>query len=297
MPTTPARARRWLEEGKAVVVQNALELFQVQLTREPSGRAVQAVVLGLDPGKLYSGVAVQSARATHYLAHLELPFPRVKENVEQRAMLRRGRRYRKCRTRPARFDNRRSGEGPPPSIRANRQLELRVVKELSRIFPLAQIYFEVVKAKGSKSFSPVMVGQRWMLEQLRSLCPTNPKEGWQTAQVRKHLGLVKERRDKGRAAPETHAVDGVALAASHLVHYRAQILGRSYGHVWSGAVKLTRAPFAVIRRPPVSRRQLHLQNPAKGGYRRAYGGTTTPFGVRKGDRVQAERGFFAVSDG
>jgi hypothetical protein len=45
MPTTPARARRWLEEGKAVVVQNALELFQVQLTREPSGRAVSEVVV------------------------------------------------------------------------------------------------------------------------------------------------------------------------------------------------------------------------------------------------------------
>ena len=55
------------------------------------------------------------------------------------------------------------------------------------------------------------------------------------------------------------------------------------------------ALFFVVRRPPYSRRQLHLMVPVKGGVRRKYGGSTTRHGVRKGDLVNSSKGIGYVS--
>jgi hypothetical protein len=65
----------------------------------------------------------------------------------------------------------------PPSIRANRQLELRVVTKLCRLFPVGKIVYEYVKARGSKFFSPVMVGQKVMLGWLSKLAPVETQFG------------------------------------------------------------------------------------------------------------------------
>lgn len=288
MPAKSSRIRRWLKEGKAKVVRNDLNIFCIQLTVEPSGRDTQQVALGIDPGKLYTGIAAQSARVTLFMAHLILPFQTVKDRMDQRRMMRRNRRYRKCRRRPARFSNRRFKK-VPPSIKAGRQLELRVVKELLAIYPITSIVYEVVKASGSKSFSPVMVGQFWMLNQLEAMCPTDQKYGWETSQFRTQLGLEKQKSHKGDAIPQTHAVDGIALAASQFIEYRQWHTRVAHGTSWVGECLITPAPFTVIRRPPISRRQLHLMVPSIGGVRRKYGGTTTRHGVRKGDLVKAEQ--------
>ena len=152
MPTKPSRARKWLKSGKAKVVYNDLGIFTVQLHSVPSDTKTQPISVGIDPGKKYSGVGVQSAKATLWMAHLQLPFDTVKGRMEQRGIMRRNRRGRRINRkvpysqrahRQARFDNRRSKK-VPPSIRANRQLELRVVKELTKIYPLTTAVWEVV---------------------------------------------------------------------------------------------------------------------------------------------------------
>ncbi len=319
MPTTPARARKWITSGKAVKRWSDCGQFYVQLTVEPSGYATQAIVIGIDPGKLYSGIGVQSARFTLYTAHLILPFQTIRDRMDARRLMRRGRRGRRINRKVAfhlrshrqkRFSNRRQGK-LAPSIRANRQLELRIVRELCKIYPIHEIRFERVRAdvdrtsgrKGAKSgkgFSAVMVGQKWMIQQLEALAPVVIVEGWQkdgngTSQIRTHLGLVKDKTNKGAAKPETHAVDGIALAASHFVQYRQYHRVGEDGGEWRGAVSATPAPFFVIRRPPYSRRQLHLMVPSIGGVRRKYGGSTTRHSVRKGDLVNSSKGIGYVS--
>ena len=201
MPTTSVRARKWIASGKAKPVWNDLNIFCVQLLQEPSGTDTQKIVASIDPGKLFSGVAAVSKKAVLFTAHVVLPFKRVIARKQAQKILRRARRGRRINRnipfaqrahRQKRFDNRR-GNKLPPSIRANRSLELRIIKELIKLFPVTEIVYEYVKARGDKGFSPVMVGQKWMLNQLSDLAITYTLEGWKTSILRKHLGLEKNK--------------------------------------------------------------------------------------------------------
>jgi RRXRR protein len=298
MPTKSSRARRWIKDGKAIGKFNKLGIFYVQLIVEPSDTQTQEIIIGLDPGKLFSGVAVQSKKYTLQMLHLVLPFKTVKDRMEQRAMMRRGRRGRRIKRnldfakrnhRQARFDNRRNSK-LPPSIRANKDLEYRTITLLYEIYPTRTIVIEEVEAQGSKSFSPVMVGQRYQIKRLSELTSVELKKGWETSSLRKYLGLHKEKSDKSLQIPETHAVDAVVLASSEFVQYQSWEGVKSHGASWVGNVTITKSQFTILRRPPISRRQLHLMVPSKGGTRRKYGGTTTRHGFKKGDFVEATQG-------
>ncbi|HEY9767043.1 MAG TPA: RRXRR domain-containing protein [Coleofasciculaceae cyanobacterium] len=296
MPCKASRARRMVRDGKAVGKRNKLGIYYIQLVEEPSGREKQSISAGIDPGKYYSGIGLVSRKFTLFTAHLFLPFETVKKRMEQRRMMRRSRRGRRINRnlafflrahRQKRFSNRR-GNKLAPSIKANRLLEIRVITELAKIYPISSIVYEYVKAKTLPgcNFSPVQVGQKWAIKQLNKIAPTTTRFGWQTSNLRKHLGLPKQKLNKKEAIPATHAVDGLTLAASQFIDYLPFENSEGRGHCWQGQIKITNAPFFVIRRPPVSRRQLHLMLPSKGGNRRKYGGTTTRHDLRKGDFVE-----------
>ncbi len=297
MPTLYRRAEQWVQTCQAVWVSNDLNIKAVQLIAEPSGHAVQAIMIGVDPGKKYSGLAAQSKQATLFGAHMILPFPNITKKMSGRRILRRARRGRRinCMSafklrahRQKRFDNRRAKK-LVPSIRANREFELRIVKELMQLFPISCIVYEYIEARGDKAFSPVMVGQKVMLGWLEQLAPVVTQYGWETANLRRQLGLIKQKADKSEQLPQTHAVDGIALAASQFTRYLAYHHLGEDGCDWVGSVRLTPFPFRVIARPNLFRRQLHFENPVSGGNRKRKGGTVTPFGLRSGDFVQAQK--------
>lgn len=313
MPTKYSRAEKLVSQGAAEWLSNDLTIKAIRLLREPSARHTQPLVLGCDPGKLFTGMALVSAKAVLLLLHLVLPFERVKARKAAQKLLRRARRGRRINRqvvfdlrnhRQKRFHNRKQ-QKLPPSIAANKGMEKRCITEIFKLFPVSAVVWELVKAdvdrtsgrKGARSgkgFSPVMVGQKQMLAWLSAFTVVHTREGWQkdgngTAQIRTYLGLVKEKQQKAKQVPQTHAVDGLALAASAFIRYAPFQTANTHGHDWVGAICLTSAPFRVLTRPCFYRRQLHFEKVRKGGVRKRKGGTVTPFGFRSGDFVQAEK--------
>ena len=322
MPTKPSRARKWVKGGRAVGRWSDLGVYYVQLTGDPSGNEKQSIVVGIDPGKAYSGIGVQSTLCTLLQLHLILPFGRVKARMDRRRMLRRSRRCRRI-DRSVQFDKRnhrrkkartRGGSRIPPSIHASRQFECRVAKEISSIFPVTAIGYEKIKAdvdlgsgrksaRSGKGFSPVMVGQNWAVNELKKLAPVYVRYGWQkdgngTSQIRDALGLIKDKENKSHSKPESHAIDGVAIACGYFIRYSRFDLDQIRGHEWVGDVHPGYSVFKVITRPGAIkrggeygyfRRQLHFEVPQKGGVRRPKGIHTTLNGFRSTDLVQAEK--------
>lgn len=316
MPTTPARVRKWLKSGRAIKRWSDCGQFYVQLVNKPCGYETQEVAIGIDPGKLYSGVAVQSSKETLYTAHLNLPFKIIRKRMEQRRLCRNRRRGRRLilkvafhlrQHRQKRFNNRRKSK-LPPSIRANRQLELRIVKELCLIYPVSCIVYEYVKAdtnlksgrkkaRSGKGFGPVMVGQKWMLKQLETFAPVKTIFGYTTSIIRERLNLSKNKVDKSKCEFNTHAVDGVAIACSHFIEYKKFHKNDVSGGDWFGNVEITQAVFFVIQRPSYVRRQLHFMTPIKGSIRYKYGGTVVSSRFRKGDLIKFIKGIGYISGG
>lgn len=311
MPTTPARAAKWIKSGKAEGMRNKVGVFYVQLMVSPSGYETQEVVAGCDRGKAFTGIAILSKLATINLFHLCLPgFYKSKKKTKdrqsvtgkmaKRTELRRSRRARRIdRSKPfkvrnhraQRFSNRKKKK-VPPSVLSNRQMELRVLQEMSLILPITEIRDEACGGntkRVGKGISPITVGQEWFRQQARNIAPVVEVDSLTTGNYRDWLGLTKDKKDKSKQTVETHANDAIALASSAFIHYETFHTANTRGGRWVGECQLTPAPFVVVTRPKLFRRKLHQEQYSKGGILKRLGGTITPFGLRSGDYVETSR--------
>jgi len=311
MPTTPARARKWIKSGEAIGKRNKVGIFYVQLLREPSGYDTQEIVVGTDRGKAFTGIALQSKLATIALFHACLPgFYKSKKTSKDRQSVtgkmakrrelrrtRRGQRINRKVTfklrnhREKRFSNRRQNK-LPPSVKANREMELRILTEMSKIVPISEIRDEACGGNSKKNgfgISPVTVGQEWFRRKASKIAPVKEVDSLDTGKYRTQLGLVKYKKDKSKQTPETHANDAIALASTFFIKYKEFHTVNSHGHRWVGECVVTPASFVVVTRPKLFRRKLHQENYSSCGVLKRQGGTITPFGFRSGDYVQALR--------
>ena len=273
MPCKPSKARKLMRGRQAEGRRDKLGVFYLQMLR-PVGNKVQEIALAVDPGSRFDGYAVASARETQVKGMALLP-KGIAGKMIRRNQLRRGRRSRKCRMRACKFNNRKRPEGwLAPSQKAKVDFRLKIVGELCRLYPIANIVVEDVKfdhywKRWGKNFSTVEIGKTRVQKELKKIAPLTTVEGWETAEARCKYNIRKSY-CRDALTPRSHANDAIAMLSNH---YGRNVDSPAPFFVWSSHV-------------PV-RRQLHLQNPQKGGVRRVYGGTTGRYGIRKGDFVEA----------
>jgi hypothetical protein len=258
MPTTPARARRWIESGKATPFWKK-GVFCVRLNQEPSGRNFQEVALGIDPGSKKEGLTVKSEAHTYLNVQADA-VTHIKKAVEDRRAVRRNRRQRKTPYRKQRKN--RACSGLPPSTKARWQWKLRLMNWLKKIFPITRVVVEDIKAKTKgqkrwdKNFSPLEIGKNWFYDQIRKVCKLDLFSGLDTHEMREALGLKKSK-DKLAETFNAHCVDSWVLASA--------IIG--------GPVAPDNTRLLCVTPLRFNRRELHRRNPQKGGIRTRCGGT------------------------
>ena len=291
MPTKASRARRWIKEGKAIIVKNDLGLFQIKLVTEPSAYNRQDIAVGIDPGSCFTGIAVQSKQETLVGLNLNLPGREISRRIAERAILRRTRRGRRIKRslpfnlrnhRQIRFNNRKKSK-LPPSILANKQLELRIIRELLKIYPISHAYIERITNSSNKGFTRACQGQNYLISELVDLLQVNLVKGFETSNTRQYLRLPKSK-NKGEQTPSAHVNDGISLAARNYIKYEVHNLTNS--GLWVGEVKITEFNFLVVSRLGNRPRKLHQLTISKGGTRKSYGGFMSTHSYRNGDIVE-----------
>ena len=114
-PCTSGMARSLLKAGKAAVFLRYP--FTIILNKAVDSKEVKSCQLKLDPGSVTTGIAILQDNKLIWAAELTHRGQKIKDSLESRRSLRRGRRGRKTRYRKPRFLNRTRDQGwLPPSL-------------------------------------------------------------------------------------------------------------------------------------------------------------------------------------
>ena len=162
MPTQRfGKVRRLLRDKKAKVVKSCP--FTIRLLYEPETKIVQNVVLGVDTGSKYVGVACVGNDKVLYQSQVELRDD-IKKKMDRRRAFRHNRRSRKTRYRKPRFLNRRN------SIRKDRYCPTlvskcygheREIEFCKKILPIKDLVLETGKFDTQLMEKPWLQEHKW----------------------------------------------------------------------------------------------------------------------------------------
>ena len=255
--------------GQAKGFFNKLDQYCIRMLVETRTGGLDAKV-GVDPGAKYDGVAVVCGNENVIAIKLDLPNKdKIVRKMTERKQLRRARRFRTCRRRPRRFDNRRrASHWIAPSQLVLVQSRFKVLGALFDTYPIMRVGLEDVAFnhaahRWGKHFSTVEIGKAkvraWIEERGAEVVRFR---GYETKALREGYGYKKSSSKKVDKF-EAHCSDALALAVG-----------------WDA--RLDPGLFVVVDDTyrPV-RRRLHDTQPAKGGVRARYSRGTV-FSLRKG---------------
>ena len=274
MPTSPPVARHLIKSGKATPYWNN-GIFCIRLNYETT-EYKQEIAVGVDPGSKKEGFTVKSEAHTYLNVQTDA-HSKVGKKIEKRRELRRTRRSRSCPNRKNRTNRHPANKDRiPAGTRARWDWKLRVLDWLSNMYPVTHVCVEDIKArtikrakKWNSSFSPLEVGKSWFYGEIQKQWVLFTLQGWETKELRDRLGLKKSSKKLAETF-DAHCVDSWCLAY----------------HTVGGVDVPDNTDIFCIAPIPVSRRELHRQNPQKNGIRSRYGGTILAQGLVKNTLVK-----------
>ncbi|WP_121180988.1 RNA-guided endonuclease IscB [Nocardiopsis sp. Huas11] len=147
-PCHPARARKLLAKGRAVVHRHTPFVIRLK-DRTIEGSEVDGVELGIDPGSRHTGIAVFTHRGGErrgrYAIQLDHRGAAIRKKLAQRSGYRRRRRTSNLRYRPPRFGNRARPRGwLPPSLQHRVDTPVSWVDRLTGWAPVGAVHVERV---------------------------------------------------------------------------------------------------------------------------------------------------------
>lgn len=169
MPCRPARARQLLTMGKAAVYR--IQPFTIILKDRGDGDT-QPVEVKVDPGSKTTGVALvghfeQQGAVVLWGANINHRGQTMKNNLESRSVLRRGRRGRKTRYRQARLLNRTRKSGwLTPSVESRVGNTESVINRLASRCPITEASVEIVKFDTQQMVNPEISGVEYQQGEL-----------------------------------------------------------------------------------------------------------------------------------
>ncbi|WP_293353704.1 MULTISPECIES: RNA-guided endonuclease IscB [unclassified Microcoleus] len=159
-PTHPARARELLNKGKAKILKRYPFTIVLQ-DRVVEDSIVHSHRIKIDPGSKTTGIAVVQEETGRVTNALEISHrgQQIKDALESRRGLRRGRRNRKTRYRKPRFLNRTRKQGwLPPSLESRIANIETWVKRIRKICPITAISQELVRFDLQQMQNPEISG-------------------------------------------------------------------------------------------------------------------------------------------
>jgi hypothetical protein len=278
-PTTFAKAKKLLKASLAKKVWSKFGTFGIQLLFEiKSERQKIDVSLGIDHGTKFEGYSIVIGIVNILNIMLMLPDKdKLVNKLTERRQLRRARRFRNCRRRKARFDNRTSDKKKENWI-APSQLQLvnsrlKIITELFRIYPIKIVGYEDVRfnhaaKRWGSNFSTVEIGKTRIKQYIREQgAELFEFGGYQTKELREKYNYKKIKR-KSKLVFESHCCDSLALACEVNTGVGVEV-----------------GKFIVVDdRYRAVRRRLHDTQPGKDGSRAKYSKGTV-LGISKGKLI------------
>jgi hypothetical protein len=269
-PTKPQRAKNLLESGVAKPVWNKFGQFGIQMLVE-TRKEIPKTAIGIDNGTKFEGYSVVCGTENQLNVMWKLPDKKkIVKKLEERRHLRRAKRFRNTRRRPARFDNRNKDGFIAPSQLVMVNSRLKAIREFFSCYPISlsgieDVRFNHAKFRYGKNFSTVEIGKAKIYGFLESHAKLFKFSGIQSQKLRKMYGYTKTKVNKASEKFSSHCCDSLTLAIALTTNQ----------HIHRGKFIVVDDAYRPVRR------RLHDTQFSKGHIRYPYSSGNFA-GIRKG---------------